>query len=604
MTDKGSTDPISAETLAKLSIEGAETLRHDTDTAPFQAFKGEMPANNIVLGPVLGKGGMGVVYLGKQAVPERYVAVKKARTDENNLETLLLQEALITGMLEHPNIVPIHEIRHSQSRAVEVIMKRIQGVTLEEHLQATHEEGHVLERALEVLIQTCNALAFAHAKGIVHRDIKPQNIMLGEFGETYLLDWGIAVRLDHVTEFPRGLVGTPRSMAPEMLSGDPADVSPQTDIYLLGATLHEILTGEARHQGKGKALFKLIRASEPKTYGPDVPVQLGELVNQCCHVDPAQRLPTVTLLRDRLQAFLHHRHASDLLESGDAELRIVAELLANQNDGGLERVKLYHHIHRARFAFERALVMDRSLTKARESLLALVDIVTVQLLEEGKHDAAAWFAESSGMLSARVQERLDEARESTERERAEEQRLQLIGASHDPSSSALVRILLTFAVFVSVGMVAYYIISSVTLHRTVLPEELLFEGLTLLVPIILVFVFGRRKLIFDPVGRRAAIGIVGGAICLVLHRWAGVHFDLPSEAIVTTEKFLIGLAFASTAPAIPSGMIIGLICIATGIATVLFPAFILPGSLLMVLYIALFLIRDVYVESNRTSDGR
>ena len=226
---------------------------------------------------------MGTVFLGRQALPRRDVAVKKARAAGGKLENLLLLEATIAGRLEHPNIVPIHEIRRSEDSEIEVVMKRIQGTTLRELITDSFEEKDYLEKALKVLIQATHALEFAHSEGVIHRDIKTQNIMIGDFGETYLLDWGIAVQLEHLDDFQDGLVGTPSGMAPEMLSGHLEDVSKATDIFLLGTTLHEILTGETRYQDEGSDLMQEIRRCEPYPYASEVPAELAELVHRCCH---------------------------------------------------------------------------------------------------------------------------------------------------------------------------------------------------------------------------------------------------------------------------------------------------------------------------------
>jgi serine/threonine-protein kinase len=551
--------------------------------------------DSIDLGPVLGQGGMGIVYLGKQAMPRREVAVKKAKDGRDDLETMLLHEALITGMLEHPNIVPIHEIKKSKANELEIVMKRIQGVTLDTFLQENAGAPETLERAIEVLIQTCNALAFAHAHHIVHRDIKAQNIMLGEFGETYLLDWGIAMRLDDTESFPEGVVGTPAHMAPEMLSGKPRDVSTRTDIYLLGATLHHVLTGESRHGHTSKEeIFDEIRESKPWTYSEEVPPQLAALANACCHPDPTERIESVTELRERLQDYLRRRHASGLLASGQHEMEIVYDLFSKKEKSHLERVQLYHHIHRARFGFEQALLIDSTLTHAKVLLQKLVDDLTVMLLEERNYEAAAWFAESSGALSDAVQSRLDAALQARDQEQQEAQRLLMLGRSNDPERSLFSRMLLGGALCVCAVMVAYYIGRSQITGNVVTAKSLFFESLYLPIPIGLALFFARRKLLFDAVGRRATIGIVGGLICLILSRWVGYHFGLLPEGIVTTEKFLIGLAFANTPPALPSGMKVAVSCLLSGILSILFPHSILLISALLVIVIGLFVGLDIY----------
>ena len=119
-----------------------------------------------------------------------------------------------------------------------------------------------LLQAIDVMRSVCRAVEFAHSRGVIHRDIKPHNVMLGRFGEVYLMDWGIAVRTSNIENVPDGLVGTPGYLAPEMLSGIATDVTFQTDIFLLGATLHAVLTGERRHRANN-VVAALVRSTMP-----------------------------------------------------------------------------------------------------------------------------------------------------------------------------------------------------------------------------------------------------------------------------------------------------------------------------------------------------
>ena len=144
---------------------------------------------------------------------------------------------------------------------------------------------------MNILRQVCNGLEYAHSKGVIHRDIKPENIMVGSFGEVYILDWGIAVADFDLPQFPNALVGTPSYIATEMLSGDPQDVDQRTDVYLLGATLHHILTGESRHKGATIAdVLEAAKESKPYAYDYQTPKILADLVNEACHPNPDERV--------------------------------------------------------------------------------------------------------------------------------------------------------------------------------------------------------------------------------------------------------------------------------------------------------------------------
>jgi serine/threonine-protein kinase len=204
----------------------------------------------------VGQGGMGAVWVAFQRSLEREVAVKVPRIGGDPLTTnALLKEARVAGNLEHPHIVPIHVLGVDSDGCPVLVMKRIEGQTLATLIE---QEDHpawptLVERhgdrdgaLLEVLMRVADALQFAHTKGIVHRDVKPENVMVGLFGEVYLLDWGIAHRIGQPTT---EIVGTPGFLAPEMLDPALGPVDARTDVYLLGATLHAALTNTQRHVG-------------------------------------------------------------------------------------------------------------------------------------------------------------------------------------------------------------------------------------------------------------------------------------------------------------------------------------------------------------------
>ena len=195
---------------------------------------------------VLGRGGMGVVYLARDTALDREVALKiveRAATDRGtNAGTprALAGEARILARLEHPGIVPVHDFGELADGRVYYAMKRVRGERLDEWL--TPERG--IGDRLAVFLRVCDAVAFAHAHGVVHCDLKPENVMVGEFGEVLVLDWGIARTgiVDCGLRVADGLVaGTPSYMSPEQARGDPA-VDHRADIYALGVLLDTIAT--------------------------------------------------------------------------------------------------------------------------------------------------------------------------------------------------------------------------------------------------------------------------------------------------------------------------------------------------------------------------
>jgi len=553
-------------------------------------------ANELELCRVLGRGGMGVVYLGRQSAPPRDVAVKRTQNLHPKLQKLLLHEAFITGMLEHPNIVPIHEIRFSPMQEVSVVMKRIYGIDLQQFLQKKHGQPGVLEHCLEALVKVCNALSFAHDKGIVHRDVKAQNIMMGDFGEVYLVDWGISVQISKPTSFPEGVVGTPAYMAPEMLSGRPCDVTSKTDVYLVGATLHEILMGVPRHQSTGSELQEEIRESNAFVYPPEVPKVLARLANDCCRPDAADRLKNVDVIRKRIKKYLRKQSALELLETGQREFALVRALQQKPEKTPRDKLQLYHHIHRARFGFERALLIDRELTSARESLQQLVDELTLMLLEEGNQEAASWFVESIGKLSPEVRVKLEAAQRAAVEARVEAERLQVLGRENDPRASLRPRILLAVTVCSCATIVAFYILRALFFPSEITAESLFIESLFFLVPFGFYLIIGGRQLVFDAAVRRVSIGLVTGIIGFILFRGAGMHLDLAPVVVVTMEKFLIAMAFANSQSMLPSGMTVALICTVIALLNMVIPSTVIAGSALMILCIVAFVSRDIYHE--------
>jgi len=201
---------------------------------------------------------MGVVHVAEQRSLARDVAVKTIQEGADpTARALLVREARIMGALEHPNLVPVHALGVDGRGAPLIVMKRVEGVSWRDLLS---EPGHPswkpllaghgdpLRANVEILSQICSALAFAHDRGVVHRDIKPDNVMIGRFGEVYLLDWGVALRLEERANEAQTFVGTPGYAAPEMVVANPLLIGTWTDIYLLGGVLFEVLVGRVPHE--------------------------------------------------------------------------------------------------------------------------------------------------------------------------------------------------------------------------------------------------------------------------------------------------------------------------------------------------------------------
>ncbi len=276
------------------------------------------------LGALLGRGGMGEVYLARQTALHRDVALKRLRPEKRqhaSARRAFVAEAVVTGQLEHPNIVPVYALETTPAGDVFLAMKRVEGLSWRRVLQGERRDDLVFH--LEVLLQVCNAVAFAHSRSIVHNDLKPTNVMIGPFGEVMVLDWGIALDISAEPD-PASTIrhrasitspcGTPPYMPPELAMGHGSAIGPWTDVYLLGGILHEILTGRPPHAGD---LIDMVQCSiegvRPRL-GPEVPEQLARTCRRALARHPEDRYPDVASFQQDLRQHLRHRESSQIAE--------------------------------------------------------------------------------------------------------------------------------------------------------------------------------------------------------------------------------------------------------------------------------------------------
>jgi serine/threonine protein kinase len=200
----------------------------------------DLTGTRYALMSVIGRGGMGVVYLARDTALDRDVALKIVdRSPEEDASQggpprALEKEARILARLEHPGIVPVHDFGELPDGRLFYAMKHVRGDRLDRWMASSRD----LSERLGVFLRVCEAVAFAHAHGVVHRDLKPENVMVGEFGEVLVLDWGVAMEHGATDLFAAG-AGTPAYMAPEQTHGQGA-IDQRTDVFALGAVLEAI----------------------------------------------------------------------------------------------------------------------------------------------------------------------------------------------------------------------------------------------------------------------------------------------------------------------------------------------------------------------------
>lgn len=307
---------------------------------------------------VIGEGGMGVVYAARQAAIARTVAVKMLKTDDaqsTEQREKFISEAVVTGELDHPNIVPIYDLGSNDAGALFYSMKRVKGTPWNKVIAKKS-----LDENVNILLRVADAVAFAHANGVVHRDLKPENTMLGDYGEVLVMDWGLA-RIS--PDFPNAdsvsqsdvMGGTPAYMAPEMATGPIERVTIASDIYLLGAILYEVLEGRTPHTGS-TVMACLFAAAKNKITPPENAGELADIALKAMATKPEDRYADVREFQAAIRDYQSHSESIVLTESAIASL---AE--AREKDD-------YDLFSRAMYGFQEAVSMWSGNTRAQTLL--------------------------------------------------------------------------------------------------------------------------------------------------------------------------------------------------------------------------------------------
>lgn len=274
---------------------------------------------------LLGEGGMGLVYLARQTSIDRKIALKMLRPERNGDEACrmaFLDEAAVTGRLDHPNIVPVHDLGRDDHNRLFYVMKEVKGQRWSEVLR---QKGQI--ENLDIFLRVTDAIAFAHTRGVIHRDIKPGNVMLGDFGEVIVMDWGLACAAG--AESPAGrvsqetaLCGTPAYMAPEMALADIARIGKASDIYLLGAMLYEIVTGRPPRSERDP-LACLLQAVENRIDPADDESELLEIALKSMRARPEARYASVKEMQEAVRGYQSHTESVMLADRAHADLDLA-----------------------------------------------------------------------------------------------------------------------------------------------------------------------------------------------------------------------------------------------------------------------------------------
>ena len=298
---------------------------------------------------------MGVVYAAHQSSIASTVAVKmlkKSPKIRDEQRDKFISEAVVTGELDHPNIVPIYDLGSNDEGALFYSMKRVRGTPWD---KVIHQKS--LDENVGILMRVADAVAFAHAGGVIHRDLKPENVMLGDYGEVLVMDWGLArvtpefAHVDAVYQAD-SLGGTPAYMAPEMAKGPVESINKTSDVYLLGAILYEIIGGQPPHSGRD-VMQCLLAASQNRIDPIRYDGELKAIALKAMATQQEDRYQTVKELQEAIRVYQSHSE------------RLVLTAHANQNLQKARTAKDYQLFARALYGFQEALALWEHNHRAR-----------------------------------------------------------------------------------------------------------------------------------------------------------------------------------------------------------------------------------------------
>jgi len=507
---------------------------------------------------LLGEGGMGQVWLMRDVRVGRRVAMKMIRIDTGGTDAggkaRFLREARVQGQLEHPAVVPVYDLGTTPDGDFFFTMKRVRGSTLSEVIHGLgHGDAKLIERyserrLLTAFSQVCLAVEFAHARGVLHRDLKPDNLMLGDHGEVYVLDWGVArvLRddLDSDDEMGMsssdalkaavaagdntGLVGTPGYIAPEKLRGKA--IGPTADVYALGAILFELLTLRSLI-GDGNVLARLERTISGVDAGAiiaglerKVSPELTALCVRATALDPVDRIQTARALHEAIEAYLDGERDQQMRrELAEHHLDLAREAMA-QSSEDLEAHK------RALRETGRALAIVPDHPEARKLILEL-------------------FASTPKVAPPEVEAAI-------EAERTHQARLSAkTGAAGMASMLLFIPILMLFGIrsWLGIGLFAAMAVGAVAVSAVAAQQKARSSALLYLVVFFNNLVFGMCAGLYGPLVLVPAM-VITNTITFVLHLdgWAR-RFAIASGVLAVALPLLLTACGILPSSYVPSG---------------------------------------------------